>query len=83
MTTIKERYKQAIIIKSSVNHCWRRYVLKNVNYSNPSRVRKRIVKSFSSQYVLNGRIQNTCIYASLFEKTPNRSSSEIWESFLS
>ena len=59
------------------------YVLKNVNLSNDSRVNKRDVKSFSSQYVLDGSIQSACIYASLFEETPNQSNSEIWESFLS
>ena len=37
------------------------YVLKNVNYSNDSRVSKRDVKSFSNQYVLDGKIENTCI----------------------
>ena len=37
------------------------YVLKNVNYSNASRVGKRDVKSCSRQYVLDGSIQNTCI----------------------
>ena len=35
--------------------------LKNVNLSNDSRVSKRDVKSFNSQYVLDGSIQNTCI----------------------
>ena len=64
MTITKERYKQPIIIKSSVNYCWRpvlTYLLKNVNYSNDSRVSKRDVTSFSSQCVLDGSIQNTCI----------------------
>ena len=37
------------------------YVLKNVNISNDSGVSKRDDKSFSSQYVLDGSIQNTCI----------------------
>ena len=57
------------------------YVLKNVNYSNDSRASKRDVKSFSSQYELDGSIQ--VFDASLFEETPNRSSSDIWESLLS
>ena len=37
------------------------YVLKNVNYSNDSRVSNRDVKSFSSRYELDNGIQNTCI----------------------
>ena len=37
------------------------YVFKNVNLSNDSRVSKRDVKRFSSQCVLDGSIQNTCI----------------------
>ena len=47
------------------------YVLKNVNYSNDSRASKRDVKSFSSQYELDGSIQ--VFDASLIEETPNRS----------
>ena len=37
-------------------------VLKNVNISNGSSVSKRDVKSFRSQYVSDGSIQNTCIW---------------------
>ena len=59
------------------------YIFENVNISNNSRVSKRVVKSFSSQYILDGSIQNHVVDASLFEETPNRSNSEIWESCLS
>ena len=45
------------------------------------RVSKTDVKSFSSQYELDGSIQNHVFGVSLFEETPNRSSSEIWEPF--
>ena len=61
------------------------YIFKNLNISNDSRVSKRDDKSFNSQCVLDGGIQFK-IYvfdASLFEETPNRSSSVIWESLLS
>ena len=37
-------------------------MLKNVYPSNNLRVSKREVKSFSNQYVLDGSIQNTCIW---------------------
>ena len=37
------------------------YVFKNVNFLNDSRVSRRYVGSCSSQYVLDGSIQNTCI----------------------
>ena len=65
MTLIKERYSQPFIIKSCVKILLETIVLtcvlKNVNISNDSRVSTRDVKSFSSQYVLDGSIQNTCI----------------------
>ena len=60
MTTIKERYNSQL----SLNVVWIVVgdgILKNVNCSNGSRVSKRDVKSFGSQYVLDGSIQNTCI----------------------
>ena len=47
------------------------------------KVSKRNVRSFSSQYVLDGSIQKHVFDASLFEETPSGSNSEIWESFLS
>ena len=60
-------------------------LLKNVNYLNDSRVGKRDAKSFSSQHVLNMywivAFKIHVFDVSLFEETPNRSSSEVWESF--
>ena len=53
------------------------YVFKNANISNNSRVSKTDVKSYSSQYILDGSIQNHVLDASLFEKAPDRSNSEI------
>ena len=55
----KKKCKQPIIIKSCVYCCWK--VFTNVNLSNDSRVSKRDVKFFGSQYVLDNSIQNTCI----------------------
>ena len=37
-------------------------VFKNISPSNDLKVSKRDDKSFSSQYVLDGSIQNTCVY---------------------
>ena len=44
-----------------------KYVFKNVNLSKNSKVTKRDVKSCSSQYVLDGSIQNTPFDESLFK----------------
>ena len=60
------------------------YIFKNLNISNESKVSKRDDKSFNSQCVLDGGIKFKIhvFDASLFEETPNRSNSEILESFL-
>ena len=60
------------------------YIFKNLNISNDSRVSKRDDKSLNSQCVLDGgiRFKIYVFNASLFEETPNRSNSEIFESFL-
>ena len=44
-------------------------IFKNVNISNNSRVKKRDVRSFSSQYILDSNIQNHVLDASLFEES--------------
>ena len=86
MTIINERYKQPIIIKSSVNLLETvvlTYILKNVNYSNDSKVSKRDVNLLVANMYCMVAFKIHVFDASLFEETPSRSSSEIWESFLS
>ena len=64
MTVIKKietAYYHEILCELLLKTVVLTYIFKNVNLSNDSRVSKRDVKSFSSQYVLDGRIQNTCI----------------------
>ena len=57
------------------------YVLKNRNVSNGSRFSKWDAKSFSSQYVLDGSIQNTCNLVHHYLKKRQMEDSEICEGF--
>ena len=59
------------------------YAFKNVNLSNLSRVSKRDVKPSRGESVMMVAFKLHVFDALLFEETPDRSNSEIRESFLS